>query len=41
MYVYQDKAVVNWGVFMLEELPKALDYIRSDGHCASENQKAW
>jgi hypothetical protein len=38
---YQDKAIENWGVCLLDELPKALDYVVKDGHCVEENKQAW
>ncbi|XP_074648041.1 ADP-ribosylhydrolase ARH1-like [Tubulanus polymorphus] len=40
-YAIQGKPVIEWGAALMTVLPKALEYVKTDGRDVKENEKHW
>ncbi|KAL3876719.1 hypothetical protein ACJMK2_034521 [Sinanodonta woodiana] len=40
-YAIQGRPVITWGKGLMDELPKALEYVESQGRCVEENKSEW
>ena len=40
-FYLKGKPVENWGIDMINTLPKAQEYIKKEGYCVNENLDTW